>query len=390
AVIPSNSSFALGTNPQFTATGTFSDSTTLDLTTSVTWSSSSTAVATVSNAPGSNGLATSVAAGQTTITAIKPSSGIFGSTTLTVTAAVLVSIVVTPTNPLMGTGSNQQFTAMGTFSDTSVQDLTSSITWTSSSTAVATVSNAPGSNGLANGVAVGQTTITAIKPSSGIFGSTAPTVILDISRRGAASASAASGVLSLAISTPAGTTAGDVMIASIAVRPNTAAITVPGGWTLVRRVDTSSGNGNSLAVYLRVAAAGDAASHTWVFSSSTGSAGGIATFRGVDTASPVEVENGQTTPSSLTHGTPSVTTTTPRTMLVTSHNFASSATWTPPTGMTEAFDVASHAVPSPSGISLEGTYAIGVPAGASGGRIATASNSTAKGNAHILALRRAP
>jgi hypothetical protein len=84
AVTPANPGILLGkvATEQFTATGTYSDSTTNNLTTSVTWSSSNTDVATISNTSGSNGLATLIAAGQTTITA--SSGSITGSTLLTV------------------------------------------------------------------------------------------------------------------------------------------------------------------------------------------------------------------------------------------------------------------------------------------------------------------
>ena len=82
AVTAVNSSIAVGVTDQFTATGTYSNGTTQNLTSSVTWSSSSTAVATISSA----GLATGVAAGSATI---KATSGtISGSVTLTVNQAV--------------------------------------------------------------------------------------------------------------------------------------------------------------------------------------------------------------------------------------------------------------------------------------------------------------
>ena len=58
--------------------------------------------------------------------------------------------------------------------------------------------------------------------------------------RAAASAAVASGVTALTITKPAGTVSNDVMIAAIAVRPNTATITAPSGWTLVRRTDQST------------------------------------------------------------------------------------------------------------------------------------------------------
>src|SRR5216117_4143381 len=173
AVTPTNPGLPLGLTQQFTATGTFSDSTTQDLTTQVTWSSSSTAVATISNAGGSQGLATSVAAGgPITITATL--GGVSGNTTLTVTAATLTSIAVTPANPSLPLGLTRQFTATGTFSDSTMQDLTTQVTWSSSSPGMATISNASGSKGLATSVAAGTTIITATLGS--VSGNTTLTV----------------------------------------------------------------------------------------------------------------------------------------------------------------------------------------------------------------------
>ena len=92
-VTPANPTIAVGTTVQFSALGTFSDSTTQDLTTTVTWGSTNTSVATISNVAGSNGKATPVAAGSTDIVATlqitEPAPGsISGSTTLTVTGGI--------------------------------------------------------------------------------------------------------------------------------------------------------------------------------------------------------------------------------------------------------------------------------------------------------------
>ena len=165
AVTAVNSSIAVGVTDQFTATGTYSNGTTQNLTSSVTWSSSSTAVATISSA----GLATGVAAGSATI---KATSGtISGSTGLTVTAPVtLVSIAVAPASASVTVSGTQQYTATGTYSDGTTQNLTSSVTWSSSSTAVATIS----STGIATGVAPGGATIKAT--SGTISGSVTLTV----------------------------------------------------------------------------------------------------------------------------------------------------------------------------------------------------------------------
>src|SRR6202041_1231443 len=164
AVTPANPSITKGATQQFTATGTFSDGTTQNLTGTVTWTSGTTSVATINAA----GLATGAGVGTSTITAA--SSSISGSTVLTVTAATLQSIAVTPANPSIAKGVTQQFVAIGTFSDGTTQNLTSSVTWSSGTTSIATISAA----GLATGAGVGNSTITAT--SGAISGSTVLTV----------------------------------------------------------------------------------------------------------------------------------------------------------------------------------------------------------------------
>jgi hypothetical protein len=76
--------------------------------------------------------------------------------------AVLVEIAVTPTDPSAPAGATQQFTATGTFTDSSTQNLTETAQWSSDAPAIATISNSAGSKGLATGVAVGTARITAL------------------------------------------------------------------------------------------------------------------------------------------------------------------------------------------------------------------------------------
>jgi hypothetical protein len=158
-VTPTNPSLSAGLDLQFTAKGTFSDATVLDITTQVTWDSSAIAVASISNAAGSEGLATGLTAATTTISATLGT--ITGQTQLKVTPAVLLSIKVGPSEPFVATGQTLQLTATGTFSDGSTQDLTAQVTWISQNTALATVSNAAGSQGLATGTGAGVVDITA-------------------------------------------------------------------------------------------------------------------------------------------------------------------------------------------------------------------------------------
>ena len=151
SVTPPLPSVALGKTQQFTATGTYSNGTTHNLSSTATWASSATGIATISN----KGLASTVAQGSSAISAT--SGTISGSTTLTVTPAVLTSISAAPKTPSIALGRTQQFTATGTYSNGATQNLSSSVTWTSLATSVATVGN----GGLATSVAQGTATITA-------------------------------------------------------------------------------------------------------------------------------------------------------------------------------------------------------------------------------------
>jgi RHS repeat-associated protein len=190
----------------------------------------------------------------------------------------------------------------------------------------------------------------------------------------------------LTITKPSGVVANDVMVASVAVTPSSVGITAPSGWTLVRRTDNAGPTSNSLAVYRKAAGSSESASYAWTVSGASFAVGGIQAFSGVDTANPVDVENGQTTASSLTHATPSISTTVSNAMVVTSHAFASSRTWSQPSGMTESFDRPNGAN-NATGLSIEGSRVLQASAGASGVKIATAAGNADAGNAHILALR---
>ena len=171
AVTPATPSIALGQTQQFTAIGTYADASTADITADVTWTSANPGVATIQTAGEANpGLATSHAVGTTIITASL--DGITSpGVTLTVTEAELVSIAVTPEAPSIALGLTQQFTAIGSYTDASTANITSTVTWASSNPAVATISAA----GLATSHAVGTTTITA-----SLGGITSPGVTLTV------------------------------------------------------------------------------------------------------------------------------------------------------------------------------------------------------------------
>ena len=170
AVTPPTATIGINATQQFTATGTFSDNSTKDVTTQSTWTSSNTGTATVGAA---TGLATGVAGGTVTITATDGT--IKGTAQLTVSSGpTLKSIAVTPSTANIAVKGTQQFTATGTFSDNSTKDVTTQSTWTSSNTEVATVGSG---TGLATGVgAGGPATITATGIGTEISGSAQLTV----------------------------------------------------------------------------------------------------------------------------------------------------------------------------------------------------------------------
>jgi hypothetical protein len=171
SVSPLNQSVPADSTLQFTATGHYSDGTTQDITTTVTWSSSDTAVATISNTAGTNGLASGVAKGSTTIAATQGTPS--GQTAFDVTEPI-TAIAITPMNPSVAAGIPQQFTATATYADNSTGDVTSTVTWSSSDTTKATISNVSAFNGVASTLAAGPTTIQA--SLSGTSNSTVLTV----------------------------------------------------------------------------------------------------------------------------------------------------------------------------------------------------------------------
>ena len=163
-------SIAKGLTDQFTATGNYSDGSTQNLTAQVIWTSANTAAATIVASGANAGLASAAGVGSSKITATLNS--VSGNATLTVTAPTLVSITVTPANPSIIAGGTEQFTATGTYTDNSTQNLTASVTWASSNTGVATIVASGANAGKATGAAGGSSTISATSTTPAVAGST--------------------------------------------------------------------------------------------------------------------------------------------------------------------------------------------------------------------------
>lgn len=146
-----------GTSYQFTAWGFYNDGSKHNITLlpQLTWASSNTVVATIATGPGR---AQAVGNGITTITATLGS--VSGMATLVVTTATIQSIVVGPSSVTIAPLTVHPFTAIGTFSDASTQNITQDVVWASSSPGVATISNTWGSIGVATAELPGGATAT--------------------------------------------------------------------------------------------------------------------------------------------------------------------------------------------------------------------------------------
>ncbi|MGH9497498.1 MAG: Ig-like domain-containing protein [Candidatus Sulfotelmatobacter sp.] len=162
AVTPAMPSIGIGATQQFAAIANYSDGSSKNVTSSANWSSSDATVAPVQSSGQANpGMASGVASGSATITA--SFSAVNGSTTLTVSnsSATLTSISIAPTAITLSVGGTMQFVATAGYSDGSSRIVTSSATWSSSDSTVASIqSTGQTTPGLATGVAPGNVNIT--------------------------------------------------------------------------------------------------------------------------------------------------------------------------------------------------------------------------------------
>jgi uncharacterized protein YjdB len=160
AILPASPVIANNTQVTFSVLGTFSDGSTRDVTSLATgWASD-------------NGAVTNYGAGPNIFSAAQPTNGtpanitasvgtFTPSATLSVTDATLESIAVSPSSATIAPSVKLDFTAVGTFSDGSTQDLSGLVKWTSTNPPLKI------SAGEATGVAPGgSATVYATSPAS--------------------------------------------------------------------------------------------------------------------------------------------------------------------------------------------------------------------------------
>ncbi len=150
-ITPGSTSIANGNSVPFTASATYSDNSTADVTALVTWTG--TPATGTGITPGSAslvssgvnvGLATGTGVGTVTITATLGT--VSGTATLTVTSAVLTSFSISAASNSVANGLSDQLTATGTFSDRTTGPVTSLVSWS--------VTSGPGSIGGSTGILI--------------------------------------------------------------------------------------------------------------------------------------------------------------------------------------------------------------------------------------------
>lgn len=169
SIAPTNSTLAPGVTQQFTATATYGNNTTGDVTKNVSWSTTPTNIATVN----ATGLVSGLALGTATVQA--QSGSVIASTSVTVATKAISSIAIQPLTQTLSLSlgpTTVQFTATATYRDGTTGDVTTTSTWNALPSAVASISN----TGLATASAVGTSTVTAT--ANGVTSNSATITVL--------------------------------------------------------------------------------------------------------------------------------------------------------------------------------------------------------------------
>lgn len=158
-IVATSATLPLGKQQALFALGHYSDGSLQDITEQVTWQSIPTGLLAISNASGSHGLVTALAIGSLTATATL--GNISGNSGFDISAATLDSIDIAPSVARRAQGTRINFQATGRYSDGTIQDVTTQVSWGAADTAVANISNAFGNQGQATTLSTGTTDITA-------------------------------------------------------------------------------------------------------------------------------------------------------------------------------------------------------------------------------------
>lgn len=155
-ITPANVTVVKGLTSNLTATASYSDGSSGNISDSVTWVSSSPTVASIST----SGVAAALATGSTLVTA-KSGSITSLPVTLNVSPASLTGITVSPNVHTATIGTPVIYSATGSYSDGSTNSITNLVTWNSSSSVVATID----ASGTATPLTVGLSNVSATSNS---------------------------------------------------------------------------------------------------------------------------------------------------------------------------------------------------------------------------------
>lgn len=164
---------------------------------------------------------------------------------------------------------------------------------------------------------------------------------------GTSTTNSATAVSSVSLTKPAGTAAGDVLIASITTDLNPSMSSVPAGWTAIVNalsINSSSSSGARVFVYYHVVGSADPSNYTWTLGTAAKWGGGVTAYRGVNQSTPLDstVVTAVDTSYTATGITlASITTASNGAMLIGGVGFdSSSPAATPPSGWTERWEAA--------------------------------------------------
>jgi trimeric autotransporter adhesin len=133
-----------------------------DITAEATWSVSDPMVASIVSRAAGAGFLTGLRPGEIEVRATLPGTGISpGLSSAKVVPARLSAFSIMPATSSVAVGARQSLTAMATFSDGTVHDVTEAAQWTSRNPDIASVSALPGERGRVTGRAAGQARIEA-------------------------------------------------------------------------------------------------------------------------------------------------------------------------------------------------------------------------------------
>lgn len=144
---------------QLTATATFSDGSTADVTSQAIWSVGVMDLASISNGAGSRGLLTGLKQGSATVVAVF--QGNIAYLNLYVTEPTVLVLNITPDGHSMAPRTTHLYRALALYSNGLSRDVTEQAAWTTSDSSVAIVSDALGSKGLLTALVMGTTEVSA-------------------------------------------------------------------------------------------------------------------------------------------------------------------------------------------------------------------------------------